>query len=109
IKYMVEHAVCKFFWQTYAWSGGRIHPSNHIYQYMNNRRIGGLSVDFNRGRDNADIGVRPINAIVPNPKPHKWAYHTDEGQSGDADDKTGFADFPQLSFARITHRLKTGE
>lgn len=37
-----------FKWQTYAWSGGRIAPNIHIYQYQNNVSEPGGKVDRNR-------------------------------------------------------------
>jgi hypothetical protein len=49
--------VCRWFWQTYAWSGGRVHPATHIYQYRNGVRIGGVSCDLNHARDNGPYGV----------------------------------------------------
>lgn len=33
-------------WQTYAWSEGRIDPRTHLYQYSNDRRMGGVDCDF---------------------------------------------------------------
>jgi Domain of unknown function (DUF1906) len=42
-------------WQTYAWSGGRVHPKAQILQYSNGRMIGGVGVDFNKAFD-ADYG-----------------------------------------------------
>lgn len=40
--------VAAWFWQTYAWSGGKVAPGVHIYQYRNGQTINGASVDFNR-------------------------------------------------------------
>jgi hypothetical protein len=37
-----------WFWQTYAWSGGRVAAGIHLYQYRNGQRINGASVDFDR-------------------------------------------------------------
>lgn len=39
---------CHWFWQTYAWSGGKWFPGNHIEQYKNGAKIAGHSVDLNR-------------------------------------------------------------
>lgn len=36
-----------FFWQTYAWSGGKVREGIHLYQYLNGQNING-AVDFNR-------------------------------------------------------------
>lgn len=39
----------RWFWMTYAWSGGRTPPSFvHLYQYRNGQRIGGADCDFTR-------------------------------------------------------------
>ena len=50
VKHMVEHDVCDWFWQTYAWSGGLVHNQAHILQYSNGHNIGGLSLDYNKAR-----------------------------------------------------------
>lgn len=71
IKYVYEHGSCKWLWQTYAWSGGQLHPATHIHQYRNGIRIGGLSADLNDSKT-VDFGVypRPIKPIpTPKPKP----------------------------------------
>jgi hypothetical protein len=39
----------RWFWQTYAWSGGKTPPSFvHLYQYRNGQKIGGADCDFVR-------------------------------------------------------------
>jgi hypothetical protein len=50
VKYMVNMKACDWFWQTYAWSGGLIHPDAHVLQYSNGHSIGGLSLDFDHAR-----------------------------------------------------------
>lgn len=50
VHYMVQHDVCAWFWQTYAWSGGLVHDQAHVLQYSNGHHIGGLSLDFNKAR-----------------------------------------------------------
>jgi hypothetical protein len=37
-----------WYWQTYAWSRGRLSPFAHVYQYRNGQIVGGAEVDFNR-------------------------------------------------------------
>ena len=61
VKYMAEHGVCKWFWQTYAWSGGQLHPKAQIHQYKNGVTLGGMSVDLNHGSP-AGSGVRGPSA-----------------------------------------------
>lgn len=36
-----------WFWQTYAWSGGRVQEGIHLYQYLNGQNLNG-AVDYNR-------------------------------------------------------------
>lgn len=67
IKYAVDHKSCSWFWQTYAWSGGLLHPATHIYQYKNGIKIGGLSADLNESKK-LDFGVSP-RAVPPTPIP----------------------------------------
>lgn len=40
--------VARWFWQTYAWSGGNWAPGNHIEQYRNGVTIAGADCDLNR-------------------------------------------------------------
>ncbi|WP_372663246.1 glycoside hydrolase domain-containing protein [Cohnella sp.] len=47
IEEMALRGACKFFWQTYAWSGGKKSERAHLYQYKNNTKLGGVSVDLN--------------------------------------------------------------
>lgn len=46
---------CKYFWQTYAWSGGRWHGAAQLRQIQNNVAIGGGQVDIDQSMTN-DIG-----------------------------------------------------
>jgi hypothetical protein len=50
VKHMVDHDVCDYFWQTYAWSGGHVSEQAHVLQYSNAHSIGGLSLDYNKAR-----------------------------------------------------------
>ena len=40
--------VCKYLWQTYAWSGGQVFAGIHLYQYRNAQTLGGVEVDYCR-------------------------------------------------------------
>lgn len=42
-----ENGSAKWFWQTYAWSGGNKLDGMHIYQYLNGQNIAGAEVDLN--------------------------------------------------------------
>jgi hypothetical protein len=69
VKYVVEHDVCSWFWQTYAWSGGHIHPSVHIHQYHNDATIGTMSVDLNHG-STTGFGARgPVTSAADQTPP----------------------------------------
>lgn len=48
IGYVAAHCDCRWFWQTYAWSGGRLHPAAQLYQYRNAQTLGGVEVDLDR-------------------------------------------------------------
>jgi len=48
INYLVSRNVCKYYWQTYAWSDGIWHPASNIQQYSNDVPLLGYSVDFDR-------------------------------------------------------------
>ncbi len=44
-----------YYWQTYAWSDGKIQSGIHVYQYQNNVTVAGASVDKNDAKS-TDIG-----------------------------------------------------
>jgi hypothetical protein len=48
IDYLYKHGRAKWFWQTYAWSGGRVHSAAHVLQYSNNHVVCGGKGDLNR-------------------------------------------------------------
>lgn len=50
IAHCASAGSAKWFWQTYAWSGGRWHPKNHIEQYRNGVSLAGGTVDLNRSK-----------------------------------------------------------
>lgn len=39
---------CAYFWQTYAWSGGSLNNSVHLYQYSNSVTLSGAVVDLDQ-------------------------------------------------------------
>lgn len=54
-----------WFWQTYAWSGGRWHPAAHIRQYHNDVAFHGVALDLD-DTDVADFGQWvPIGTANP--------------------------------------------
>lgn len=53
VKRALDAGVCKFAWQTYAWSGGHLDPRAHIYQYSNGHTLAGVSCDYDKAlKDN---------------------------------------------------------
>lgn len=40
--------VCRYGWQTYAWSAGQVSSKANVYQYLNGQSLNGSSVDFCR-------------------------------------------------------------
>lgn len=48
IAHCRKAGVARWFWQTYAWSGGVLSPYAHIYQYHNGQQINGEWVDLDR-------------------------------------------------------------
>jgi hypothetical protein len=63
------NGTARWFWQTYAWSGGRIHDAAHLYQYRNGQIVAGSQVDLDRALK-ADYGqwvppAKPAPAPAP--------------------------------------------
>lgn len=86
IKYLAERSVGGFYWQTYAWSGGLVHPEACVLQYSNSKRIGGLSVDYDHASPEA-FSLFLRGAVVQAEKPRRdgrkiavWRHHLHEIQ-----------------------------
>lgn len=47
IDHCAHAGTAHWFWQTYAWSGGRISQFTHVFQYRNGQTLNGGSVDYN--------------------------------------------------------------
>jgi hypothetical protein len=48
IEWARRDGVARWFWQTYAWSGGVWVPGNHIEQYRNGVQLAGATLDLDR-------------------------------------------------------------
>lgn len=48
LDHVYKAGAISWLWQTYAWSGGRVHPRAHIYQYQNGVRTDGADTDLDR-------------------------------------------------------------
>jgi hypothetical protein len=62
VKRALDSKVCKYAWQTYAWSGGKWDKRAHIQQYRNAQSLAGISVDFDRSMC-ADYGQTPATTM----------------------------------------------
>ncbi len=47
VEEMAKRGACKRFWQTYAWSNGKVSSRANIYQYKNDQKLAGITVDYN--------------------------------------------------------------
>jgi Domain of unknown function (DUF1906) len=73
---------CKYFWQTYAWSGGRWHNAANIRQVQNRVIVGGAEVDIDQSMTGdygswsgvtVQSGLNPISAGPWDPSPVLFA------------------------------------
>lgn len=85
VKRCKENGTATWLWQTYAWSGGNVHPDIHLYQYRNGQDLNG-AVDFNRalkenyGQPSAFGAAKPV---VPTPEQPAAPQGTYTVRSGD--------------------------
>src|SRR5450830_480488 len=104
----------RFFWQTYAWSAGKISTRTHILQYSNGQTVGGASVDLNESKQ-ADFGAWGMSAPAPVPAPvvqpaaklsvaQQWAI--DQGIMSPPVDWDGQVDYNILAWALMKARGK---
>jgi len=47
VEAMASVNACQHFWQTYAWSKGKLSKAANLYQYKNGQQLAGHTVDFN--------------------------------------------------------------
>lgn len=52
IEEMARRGACSRFWQTYAWSRGKKSGRVHLYQYRNDVKVAGITVDLNESFGN---------------------------------------------------------
>jgi len=70
-------------WQTYAWSGGQLHPGVQLYQYSNGVQLGGVSTDLDRAFTDPGWwrpGGEPVNPV---PAPVGGVSHVPLTKNGD--------------------------
>jgi LysM repeat protein len=75
----MKSGAAKWFWQTYAWSRGRVRQGIHLYQYLNGQNLNG-AVDFcrtsldNYGQISKAGSVAPSPAQPSQPQPAQGTY-----------------------------------
>ena len=57
IDHLHANGLAAGFWQTYAWSGGRLSANADLYQYKNGQTLAGGSVDFDKIYHPAELGA----------------------------------------------------
>jgi hypothetical protein len=66
IEEMGKRKAAKHFWQTYAWSNGKVSKLNNLYQYKNGQTLAGITVDFNNSYGNEGFwNLRPAMPTKP--------------------------------------------
>jgi hypothetical protein len=48
VEEMARRRACRHFWQTYAWSSGKKSEKANLYQYRNDVKVAGISLDLNK-------------------------------------------------------------
>jgi len=113
VKHLVENGdPCAFYWQTYAWSGGLVHPRACVLQYSNGHTISGLSVDFDHADPSAftTFLVGPTSPPAPSRHASKrqlqvWRHHLHEIQ--DVARICGWTTALRAAAARLRNLIKT--
>lgn len=86
IKRCFENQTAAYLWQTYAWSGGNLHPEAQLYQYRNGQDING-AVDFCRALDDNYGQASKFGGVVApvptptTPAPAKGTYTVVKGDT----------------------------
>jgi hypothetical protein len=77
VQWARRDGVARWFWQTYAWSGGRWASGNHIEQYRSGVIVAGGEVDLCRALT-ADYGQWTLTQREEDdmtPEEHRWLYN----------------------------------
>lgn len=71
VKRAFENGAAAWIWQTYAWSGGNLHPNAHLYQYdIFDESVGGTDVDLDQALiDNYGQASRFVAGPPSHPDP----------------------------------------
>jgi len=76
LKYLFDHKVIDWGWQTYAWSNGHLDPRAQYYQYSNGHHTAGGTVDYDIQEHSGGLWLPVVPPVKP-PKPpvvHPPAY-----------------------------------
>lgn len=68
VKRAHDNGTAKWFWQTYAWSGGQWFPGNHLEQYENGQNLNG-AVDLCRSKQDNYGQPSKFGGFTPPPTP----------------------------------------
>lgn len=77
LAYLHSRGLVRWMWQTYAWSGGKVYPGTHIYQYSNGHKVGSASVDYDRAL-RPDFGQWRVSSTFVPPPPITFPPSTTE-------------------------------
>jgi hypothetical protein len=80
VKRALDGGHCAWAWSSYAWSGGKVDPRSHLYQYSNDHTIGGVGLDYDKALTDDygqwKVGVSPNPAPTPTPMEDDMPYGT---------------------------------
>jgi len=83
IRYLFDHGLIRWGWQTFAWSGGQWDPRAQLRQVRNNVGIDGVDCDINEAMT-ADFGQwgtgDPMGSAEEIHNANAWAYGVATGQ-----------------------------
>lgn len=79
VKRCAQNGSAKWFWQTYAWSGGQWFDGNHLEQYLNGQNINGAvdlcrAVKDNYGQPSKFGGAKPVTPTPSQPAQPQGTY-----------------------------------
>jgi hypothetical protein len=78
VEEMKRRGACSYFWQTYAWSGGKKSEHAQLYQYKNGTTLAGCSVDLNEAYSEEcfwDAEVKEVPPVTEEFEPTKIEVH----------------------------------
>ena len=107
VKYLFDHDVVGYGWQTLAWSGGNRDRRAQLYQYATGKRVAGLSVDLNRNYAD-DFGQWKPGGVQPAPHAPKFPFPRSDYialQNGDSHAHSGKDPKDRPKIEKWEHRM----